>query len=49
MRKFIARFRRWKAWIQYSKFNRLQNVLVLLKLKRCDWFESFCNWSYDGR
>lgn len=42
----MKRYKAWKDWCRYSHMNRLQKVLVLLKLKTCTWFEE--GWVKKG-
>ena len=44
MRKIIHRFKRWKEWRKLTWMNGFQQVLVLLKIKRCLHFEQFNDW-----
>ncbi len=43
----IRRYKAWKSWCEYSHMNKFQKILVLLKLKRCTWFED--GWLYKRK
>ena len=47
MKKILRRYRKWKIWRQYTWMNKFQQILVLLKLKPCTWFEVFVISPYD--
>ena len=44
-RKWKYRYRKWKAWKHYSRWNWFQKLLVLFGLKQSTWFETFI--AYD--
>ena len=44
-RKLKYRYRKWKAWKQYSNWNWFQKILVFLGIKKSTWFNTFI--AYD--
>ena len=44
MKRLIHRYRRWKEWRELTYMNKFEQILVLLKLKPCTWFENFVDW-----
>lgn len=45
--ELIHRWKRWKDWRKLNNYSKLDQILIFLRIKKSDWFESFVN--VDGR
>lgn len=41
MWRLKLRVEAWEDWKKYSHFSWFENLMVLLKIKRCIWFEEY--------
>ena len=47
--KLTHRWRRWKEWRKLNNYSKLDQILIFLRIKKSDWFESFVDWRYESR